>query len=241
MALLGRGVLVFWHGIAPHAEDEFVEWHVREHIPERVALPGFLRGRRYVAVDGHPKFFNFYETSTTADLASPIYRERLNAPSEWTKKVVAHFVDTSRTICDVTASIGVGEGGFVETLRLSSAVESNEFAKAVSHVLNVIVNSPGIIAAHLLEGSKDASGGSSAEKQLRSEPDQVADWVVLIEAVELEALEKLRSGPSSDAVFATAGAHLPVARASYAFQFGLTKAELAGFCEHEVQEQKIRQ
>ena len=43
MALLGTGVLAIWNGIAASAEDEFVDWHVREHIPERVGLPGFLR------------------------------------------------------------------------------------------------------------------------------------------------------------------------------------------------------
>ena len=228
MALLGQGALVFWHDIAPHAESDFLEWHVHEHIPERVALPGFLRGRRYVAVEGNPRFFNFYETSTRNDLSSPDYLERLNAPSEWTKKVVAHFVDTSRTICDVTASLGVGDGGFVETLRLSCTVEASQFAEAMSNVLQHIVTSPAIVAAHLLKGSMEASDGNSAEKKLRSQPDQVADWIVLIEAFDLHALQELRTGPSSDARLSEAGALRPISRASYAFQFGLAKSELVG-------------
>ena len=62
MPLLGSGVLAIWNGVAPGYEAEFVEWHVKEHIPERVGVPGFLRGRRYVAVDGAPAYFNFYET-----------------------------------------------------------------------------------------------------------------------------------------------------------------------------------
>ena len=89
MALLGKGVLAIWNGIKSEAEDDFVAWHVREHIPERVGLPGFLRGRRYVARDGHPKYFNFYETARVDDLSSPAYQARLNAPTEWTRKVVA--------------------------------------------------------------------------------------------------------------------------------------------------------
>jgi hypothetical protein len=43
--LLGRGVLAICNGIAPKAKDDFVAWHVGEHIPERVSLRGFLRGR----------------------------------------------------------------------------------------------------------------------------------------------------------------------------------------------------
>ena len=88
MALLGSGVLAIWNGIADTAEAEFVRWHVREHIPERVGLPGFLCGRRYAAVDGHPKYFNFYETVSTEVLNSRVYRDRLNNPTPWTRRVV---------------------------------------------------------------------------------------------------------------------------------------------------------
>ena len=76
MALLGTGVLAIWNGIDPEAEADFVAWHVREHIPERVVLPGFRRGRRYVALDGEPAYFNFYETEFAggASHASPTSR-----------------------------------------------------------------------------------------------------------------------------------------------------------------------
>lgn len=58
MPRIGQGVLAIWNGIAPEAEAEFVAWHVREHIPERVGLPGFLRGRRYVGdAEAHPRYF----------------------------------------------------------------------------------------------------------------------------------------------------------------------------------------
>ena len=110
MALAGRGVLAIWNGITADAEADFVAWHVREHIPERVAVPGFLRGRRYVAVAGAPKYFNFYETESPDTLASPAYLRRLDAPSDWTQRVVRHFRDTSRTVCSVAASLGTGDG-----------------------------------------------------------------------------------------------------------------------------------
>ena len=54
MALLGTGVLAIWNNIAPGWENEFLEWHVKEHIPERIGVKGFLRGRRYISVDGTP-------------------------------------------------------------------------------------------------------------------------------------------------------------------------------------------
>ena len=106
MALLGGGVLAIWNGIATGYEDEFLEWHVKEHIPERVGVTGFLRGRRYISVDGTPAYFNFYETETYQVLSSEPYLARLNDPTPWTRKVVSNFKDTSRTICDVAHSTG---------------------------------------------------------------------------------------------------------------------------------------
>ena len=49
------GVIAIWHDVLPEAKDEFYEWHSREHMPERVGIPGFRRGRRYLAVSGAPE------------------------------------------------------------------------------------------------------------------------------------------------------------------------------------------
>ncbi len=52
MSLLGKAVVAIWNDILPEGRDNFIEWHNREHIPERVSIPGFLRGRRYIAEQG---------------------------------------------------------------------------------------------------------------------------------------------------------------------------------------------
>jgi hypothetical protein len=49
MSILGQGFVAIWNGIAPEGREEFYEWHNREHMPERVGIPGFRRGRRYTA------------------------------------------------------------------------------------------------------------------------------------------------------------------------------------------------
>jgi hypothetical protein len=43
-------VLAFFHHIVAGREAEFEEWSQHEHLPERIALPGFVMGRRYEAV-----------------------------------------------------------------------------------------------------------------------------------------------------------------------------------------------
>lgn len=228
MALLGKGVLAIWNGIKPEAEDEFVAWHVREHIPERVGLSGFLRGRRYIARDGHPKYFNFYETSAATDLSSPVYQARLNAPTDWTRQVVAHFTDTSRTICEVAWSIGLGEGGFVEAIQLRTSLASKPFATGLHDRLSAaIATLPGIVGVHLLKGQPQAGSEDTAEKQLRGAPDKVADWILLVEASRPEAIEAYRAAAGSNDSLGHYGAAPDPIRGLYQLQFALTKAELS--------------
>ena len=54
MALRGKGMLVVFTEVKSRHERDFNEWYNREHIDERVNLPGFHRARRYVAVRATP-------------------------------------------------------------------------------------------------------------------------------------------------------------------------------------------
>ena len=218
-----QGVLVIWNDIAADWEAEFLNWHVREHMPERVALPGFLRGQRYVAVQGTPKNFNFYEATDPAVFSSEAYRERLNAPTPWTRRVVAHFVNTGRTICKRVAHAGRGDGAFVETLRLSVPAETQFAAAAEDRLLPQLINRDGIVAATLLQGMPAASGGGSAEKALRSQPDEVADWVLLTEAVAAAFVLDSAYVTHMETELRKAGAQPSAHRGVYQLQFALSR------------------
>jgi hypothetical protein len=227
MALLGSGVLAIWNGVEEGADQDFIEWHVLEHIPERVGIPGFLRGRRYIAVDGYPRYFNFYETENPDVLTSSPYRDRLNAPTDWTRQNIARFRDTCRTICSVAATQGLGEGAWIETLRFTNVREPEAFrSSVVSSVVPSILVQPGIVGVHLLEGEAAASQGASTEKTLRGQPDEIADWVLLIEAVEEASLRRVREGTASDRLFREAASTVDIVRGFYRLQFALTKSEL---------------
>eukprot|EP01036_Dinobryon_divergens_P048149 gene48149-64611_t len=49
MALLGKGMLITLTEVSARDERDYNEWYNREHIDERMNLPGFHRARRYVA------------------------------------------------------------------------------------------------------------------------------------------------------------------------------------------------
>jgi hypothetical protein len=213
------GVLVIWHDVDASAEGEFVKWHVREHMPERVALPGFLRGQRYLALEGQPRYFNFYEAEDAASFSSPAYRARLNDPTPWTRRVVAHFANTSRTVCRRVARAGEGDGAFVETLRLSLSTGAS-----MSESLPRLVERDGIVCATLLQGIPSASAADTAEKKLRSQPDQIADWVLISEAVGPAFFEAAVYRAELEKSLREAGATPGSQRAVYQLQFSLSRA-----------------
>jgi hypothetical protein len=226
MALFGQGVLAIWNGIDPEAEADFVAWHVGEHIPERVGLPGFLRGRRYVAVDGHPKFFNFYETERPETLESATYVTRLNDPTPWTRRVVAHFHDTSRTVCDVVVTLGRGEGVWLEAIQIQAPNGGAFRSSCETRILPELIAVPGVCGAHLLHGRRPVGSTNTAETKLRGGPDASADWILLVEAVEQSVAANLREGILSRDNLGAGDVGLGIVRGLYRLQFSLSHAEL---------------
>ena len=183
MSLAGLGVVCIWHDLLPEARDEFHQWHNREHMPERVGTPGFRRGRRYVAVAGAPEYFNLYEADSAEVLGGQDYLNRLNAPTEWTRRVVPSFRNVSRSICRVAYTEGVGPGGFILTQRFD--VQDGDRAAAIEvlrqRVLPPLANRTGITGVHLCLADDSVSKVETAEKKARADTTQVPTWITLVE------------------------------------------------------------
>ncbi len=158
MGLAGQGVVAIWNDITPEGRGDFYEWHNREHMPERVGIPGFRRGRRYVALAGEPEFFTLYETDSPEILAGADYLDRLNNPTPWTQHAVAQFRNVARSLCRVALSLGHGQGGMILTLRYDVAAErEEEQRRLLAHrILPALADRPGIVGAHLCLKRRDA-------------------------------------------------------------------------------------
>src|SRR5205807_2089004 len=111
----------------------------------------FRRGRRYIAAEGHPKYFNLYEADSPEVLGSQDYLHRLNAPTEWTKRVVPSFKNVARSICRVAFTTGVGSGGTMLTIRFDIAVADRSRATEalVGRILPPLALRKGIAGVHL--------------------------------------------------------------------------------------------
>ena len=85
-----KGLLVAGFDSSPVKEDEFNDWYDTEHVPERRAVPGFLRCERWVAADNPRIAIATYDLESLAVLKSDAYRaiggENL---SPWSKRVIA--------------------------------------------------------------------------------------------------------------------------------------------------------
>ena len=55
---MGNGILAIWMDCAAEGEADFNEWYHREHFPERVGVPGFLKGRALPRGRGRPGLFH---------------------------------------------------------------------------------------------------------------------------------------------------------------------------------------
>jgi hypothetical protein len=199
MPLLGRGALAIWHTIAPDAEADYWRWHDREHIPERVGVPGFLRGRRYRGLERSLDYLDFYEVEDHETLRSAPYLARLNDPTPWTRRMVSHFRDTLRVGYRVARSAGRGQGGVLLTVRLRSAGSGADPPAALAPAsLAAIHDLTGVVSVHLLDATPEVTSIATEEKRLRGPGDRdrnaIDPWCLLVEADDASVLGELRAG-----------------------------------------------
>jgi hypothetical protein len=173
VSLRGKAAVAIWHDIAPEGLAQFYAWHGGEHMPERLGIPGFLRGRRYEAIDAKLGFFNLYETRDTSVLTGDDYRARLNAPTPWTLSTVKHFRKVARSLCNVAWSQGAAEGGLIAT-----HVPDGDIAQ---DILVRLAQAPGIAGVHLLIADEAASGEVNAEARARGVANEVPRRTILVE------------------------------------------------------------
>lgn len=188
--MLGQAVLAVWNNVDPAHERAFNDWYLRQHMIERIDAPGFLRGRRYRAVDGSPRYFAFYETVDAAVLRVPAYTRLLEHPTEWTRTIMPSFRDTQRSICETRASLGRGIGAATTVVhfRPKAGREAALRARIIGDILPKLMAMPEIVAVHLWEAPDDGVARANAEIALRGAPDKPVSWVIVIEATEPDSL-----------------------------------------------------
>ena len=220
--LAGEAVVAIWNGIEPEAREQFYDWHVNEHMPERVGIPGFRRGRRYSAADAatHPEFFTLYEADAMPVLQGMDYANRLNDPTPGTRATTARFTDTFRALSRVLVSHGPGLGGALLSIRF--ACDATHLI-ALRAMVRAAAQGRRVTGAHLCAGDRDASLVRTVETRDRTDIQTPPDCFILIEATDTAALTDILL----DRALLGAGATGPFARGLYRLEYVRTKTGFA--------------
>src|SRR5271167_3697013 len=157
MPIAGKGMLLTSMDIDEAHEAEFNRWYDREHLEERVAIPGFIEARRYVAEEGAPKYLSLYSTETFKVLDSHAYRTALANQTDWSKANIGRFKNMIRAVARITISCGQGRGAALGIVRLRpQAGHDDALRTALRDRLNPR-EYDGIISMHLIENDAGLS------------------------------------------------------------------------------------
>ena len=186
-ALLGEAAVLIWNDVAPEAHEQFYRWHDNEHIPERLALPGFCRGRRFTRPGAFAGMADDVRGGQSCGSTSPAYLARLNAPTPATLATARHFRNTSRAVCRVVDSRGSSTGGHVLAMRIF--VDSAQSEPMRRYLCNVAIpralRLTGVVACHLYAADRSVSYVDTAESTARA--FDVPAWALLCEATKPDA------------------------------------------------------
>ena len=101
-----KGLMVFLANFEPEHQQAYRQWHNAEHMPERVGIPGFLLGRRYLQAEDATRFLMCYDTLGEQVLLSDAYLHALNNPTPWTRQALTWFRNPDRNVYTLRHSWG---------------------------------------------------------------------------------------------------------------------------------------
>lgn len=161
----------------------YEDWYQRDHLPDRLGVPGFRHARRYRLVEGAGQaFFTFYEVESAAVLRSDAYRARLAAPTAGTVDMMRHFRAMCRSICAVAADEGAGIGGLVAVIGMEGAL----VAPGAQGVLAGLLGHGVVSRARLWVAAEDVD--VNPEAGLRPGQDARLGTILVVEGTEAAVL-----------------------------------------------------
>ncbi|MDN7863554.1 hypothetical protein QZM19_09110 [Burkholderia multivorans] len=182
---LPHGQLCVWTDIDPAHEADFNAWYDREHMQERVAIPGFTHARRFRATDRGPrKYLALYVTDTLDVFRGDAYRRAFAQQTAWSLANFERMTGTQRRVGELTIEAGDGEGAHLALFvlppeRIDAAQLRARFDAALCE--------PGVHAARLFRTTPELSAPIGADAAARP----AADALVLIEGSDAAAARRV--------------------------------------------------
>jgi hypothetical protein len=187
---------MIWTNIPDDAEADFNRWYDREHVAERVGMPGFLFGRRYrAAADAPLRYLALYGTESVEALSSPGYIAALSQQSPWSQRCLARMTDTRRLVGTVTRRHGAGHGAKIMAGLLTLPASAAEATRGLldEGLLKPAAALDGVVSAWLLEADPALSRPVTPNAPA-PDPNGPLTWLVAIEAGVTDAFPAVRIG-----------------------------------------------
>jgi hypothetical protein len=196
-----QGILAIWNDCRAGREAEFEAWFQGEHLLERLAVPGFLFGRRHAAISGSNAYFNFYLVESPSVLTSKPYLERLDNPTPMTKKIMSEvFLNMNRTVCHRTLRRGGFRGAYAVTVRFNDIPDIG----GLTRLSEALVRDPAIAACEVWSAVDPAGQPVSMEEKLRG-GDKKIKACLMVDTLRQGDAEKLGERFSKDFTCADIG------------------------------------
>jgi hypothetical protein len=205
-ALRGSGALVLWLDVAPELDRETDGWYIDEHMPERIDIGGYLRARRFVAIEGAPAYLTLFEAQTPAALASEGYLRLVGRISEQSQRIRAGFSNVVRNAFAVRQSLGRGIGAVVASLRLMprNPAHAEAAAAALDAQVPQLLRRYGVVGVHWLQAAPEVRAQMDAVR-VTGRFDGHADYVLLVEATRVADVQAIRRDALSAAALERSG------------------------------------
>jgi hypothetical protein len=205
-ALRGSGALVLWLDVAPELDRETDGWYIDEHMPERIDVGGYLRARRYVAIEGAPAYLTLFEAQTPAALASEGYLRLVGRITAQSQRIRAGFSNVVRDTFAVRQSLGRGIGTVVASLRLlpRDPAHAKVAAEALDAQVPQLLRRHGMVGVHWLQAAPEVRAQMDSVR-VTGHADGHAEYVLLIEATRVADLRAVRRDALSSAALEETG------------------------------------
>jgi len=177
-----RALLLVWTDIPAEMENEFNDWYDREHLRERVEVPGFISARRFAAISATPRYLALYEAQSAAVMMSDAYLALKRSRDARSRRFVRAFANTIKATCDVVSHEGVGEGAFLGLLPVTGeGGRLGAFRDWVSTVLlEEMVRDAAAVSATFAMANRETRAASATHDARAG--DRHLDSVLIVEA-----------------------------------------------------------
>lgn len=103
-------VLALWNDVDPARESAYEDWHAREHVPERLTVPGILWALRYAQVAdaaSMPRYLTLYGLREPQVLDGAPYRHLLSHPTPASRAMRPALRRIARWVCTLDVIEGI--------------------------------------------------------------------------------------------------------------------------------------